>query len=295
VRAWYSPSWNGDWRLEADPDDDERTRLTIVRPTPLELRQLSGLSKTFLDKGWIRPNRAEVLKRRPKGILGKGYVTLSAPLEEVGPIVTAAIHTGPAILTAVTFKDGLVLVCEVSKPKEDMLALPEPSDAAKELAKKPDAQAAVTVKRPTPCCPPCYVDAVGPATDVLLAFLDAEQHEDWRDGRFLVCRGGLTGHRYLIAHRHTAIAARNMRIAYDLDDRAVLHFHDWTVPPEEEVLAAKIILEHREPWLRNEATALGGGFTDVFKNPFGTGMDGVVDSQWTQEVGRQLSQVMKSL
>ena len=36
----------------------------------------------------------------------------------------------------------------------------------------------------------------------------------------------------------------------------MLHFHDNSVPPEEEVLAAKLILEHREPWLRNEATCL---------------------------------------
>ena len=27
------------------------------------------------------------------------------------------------------------------------------------------------------------------------------------------------------------------------------------MPPEEEILAAKLILEHREPWLRNEANA----------------------------------------
>src|SRR5208282_5934547 len=126
IRAWYSPSWNGDWRLEADPDDDERTRLTVIRPTPFELRQLSGLAKVFLDKGWIRPDRAERLKARPKGILGRGQVTLSASLEDVGPVVTSAIHTGPAVLTAVSFKNGLVLACAVSKPKEDLLALPEP-------------------------------------------------------------------------------------------------------------------------------------------------------------------------
>ena len=59
----------------------------------------------------------------------------------------------------------------------------------------------------------------------------------------------------------------NKKICYDIDDRCVLHFHDWTVPPEEEVLATKLILEHREAWLRNEATVLQqdskGGWHDL--------------------------------
>ncbi len=69
------------------------------------------------------------------------------------------------------------------------------------------------------------------------------------------------------------------------DDLGVLHFHDNSVPPEEEVLATKLILEHRESWLRHEATCLGGDFDFVFKNPFGGGGDGVPDSQLTGEIG----------
>ena len=54
------------------------------------------------------------------------------------------------------------------------------------------------------------------------------------------------------------------------------------MPPEEEVLAAKLILEHREPWLRNEATCLqqtkDGKWHDLgflrYKNPFGDASDG---------------------
>jgi hypothetical protein len=72
----------------------------------------------------------------------------------------------------------------------------------------------------------------------------------------------------------------------------VVHFHDWRVPPEEEILAAKLILEHREPWLRNEATMLGGGKGHgpdlVFKNPFGNGWDGVPDSNATSNFGNFL-------
>lgn len=81
---------------------------------------------------------------------------------------------------------------------------------------------------------------------------------------------------------------KTLRIPADLDDGGILHFHDWRVPPEEEVLATKLVLEHREPWLRNEATALGGMFTDVFGNPWGDGSDGMPDSSFTASFGRSL-------
>lgn len=126
---------------------------------------------------------------------------------------------------------------------------------------------------------------VEPATEVLLSFLNEEQHEQWMKTRTIFEYGGLTGHRYLLAHRHSRVAARIGKIAYDHDDDAALHFHDHSVPPEEEVLAAMLCLKFREPWLRNEATCLGGNFDFVFKNPFGDGSDGVADSDFTGELG----------
>ena len=58
---------------------------------------------------------------------------------------------------------------------------------------------------------------------------------------------------------------------------------------EEEVLAAKLILEHREPWLRNEATMLScNSSVLVFKNPFGDVNDGVPDANFTSRLGVSL-------
>lgn len=82
-------------------------------------------------------------------------------------------------------------------------------------------------------------------------------------------------------------------IPSDLDDGQILHFHDNSVPPEEEVLAAKLILEHREPWLRNEATCLlqtkDGRWHDLgfmrYKNPFGDITDGRADAAITATFG----------
>jgi hypothetical protein len=312
VRAWYCPSWHGDLRLE--PEGRDRTRLSIVKPTPAELSQLASMAKPLQEKGWIDVNTRDLLAmKKPKLFIGRGKVIIDAPIEDVGPLVTSIMQPGPTVITAVRFKDGHTEVVQTSKPvpatevdtyrepaSERKSPLPEPSkpepkklpkseptEEARTLAKRPDAEAAATVKRATPCCPDCYVDAVGPATEVLLSFLDEEQHEMWSKERYVIVRGGLSDHRYIIAHRHTARARDQGRCTYDLDDRATMHFHDWTVPPEEEVLGAMLVLRHREPWLRNEATTFFR--TDVrFKNPFGDGGDGVIDTRFTRQFGHGL-------
>lgn len=313
IGAWYIPAWNGDFRLEPDPKDPEhRTWLTIKRPTLEERRQLRLLRDAFNKKSWIDSSGASRMQA-PSHLL-RDRVVIRAPLSEVGPLVASLLKPGPNVLTAVKFKNGRIEVCETSKPGTDVATTgggpyrsseieekkkeekkpeekkpaSEPSDESKALAKKEDAEAAATVRRPTPCCPDCFVDEEEihrPATEVLLAFLDERQHATWAASRYVVARGGITGHRYLIAHRNSPIAARNRRMTYDLDDDAILHFHDWTVPAAEEVLAAMLILRFREPWLRNEATAFGGR-RHVFKNPFGDGGDGLADSGWTRQFGQ---------
>jgi hypothetical protein len=46
-----------------------------------------------------------------------------------------------------------------------------------------------------------------------------------------------------------------------------------------------LCLQHREHWLRNEATCLGLRFHRVFRNPFGDHMEGVLDATLTKMVG----------
>ena len=276
------PSWNGDLRLEPDSGDPKtKTTLSIVEPTEAEKVALGAIGGILIDRKWIDKPITEAL------VPGEPYrdgqvtsVTINAPLEEVGPVLIAVMKPGPAVLTAVRFKDGHIETVEHRGPRD--------SSTSSELAaaaSKPKAEAAVTVKRPTPSCPECYVGAVGPANEVLLSFLTPEQHRTWARERYVIVRGGLTGHRYVIAHRATEIAARNQKICWDADDRDTLHFHDQSVPPEEEVLSAMLILQHREPWLRNEATCLGVRFSKVFKNPFGDHLDGVADAALTRVIG----------
>ena len=189
-------------------------------------------------------------------------------------------------LTAVAFTDGRLEVAETGSIETLVV----------NAAKDPESKA-VSVARPTPCCPACIPGSVEPASDVLLSFLSDQEHADWSKHRAIMVTGGRSKHRYLIAHRHSRTAVLNGKICYDVDDHCVLHFHDWTVPPEEEVLATKLILEHREAWLRNEATVLQqdskGEWLDLgfmrYKNPFGDASDGRADAVLTATLGTALA------
>lgn len=276
---WFIPSWNGDLRLEPDPKDASLTILSIVKPTPREITTVNELGKILHSMGWLESWETIEKKRWMK----EKRFTVNAPLEKVGPIAVSIMRPGQAVLTAVRFKDGEVETVS-GNDRPVLQALSEKAAAAP--ADKP-AEAAVTVKRHTPSCPSCVPGSVEPASEVLLSFLNEEEHASWANDRSIVVTGGLSGNHYLLSHRHSAFAQRAKRMCYDLDDHVVVHFHDWTVPPEEEVLAAKLILEHREPWLRNEATFFHAPHQVLsFKNPFGDGSDGVPDAQFSAAIGR---------
>ena len=285
MRAWYVPSWRGDFRLVAG-EEEGTSKLLVMQPTPHEIKMLNS----FLTKAHRKKWTSE--------LLGDGdmndtrTIVLKAPLAKAGPLLVRATKPADRTLTAVSYKDGRLEVAETGMLEALVVRAEQDKDAK-----------AVSVARPTPCCPKCEVGAIDPAREVLLSFLSAEEHADWAEHRAIMVRGGLSGHRYLIAHRRTPTAARLGKVCYDLDDRCILHFHDNSVPPEEEVLAAKLILEHREPWLRNEATVLqqdgDGKWYDLgimrYKNPFGDESDGREDAMITAMVGMAGDLLMRAL
>ncbi len=315
---WYFPSWNGDIRIEVDPKNQSRTIITAIEPTADEQRVLKSLAAILHEKGWMKRKTLWY----PKGKNKKRDETIvAASMVEIGTLMISHLKPGLATLTAIKMHDGTIEAmansdkgilawlkklfgedgkASVGTVKELADALEAgtkgdplrsaPDEESKALEKKKPEKAA-TVKRPTISCPQCYEGAIEPATEVLLSFLDEEQHEQWMKTRTIFEYGGLTGHRYLLAHRHSRVAAKIGKICYDHDEGNVLHFHDNSVPPEEEILAAMLCLKFREPWLRNEASCIGndddsgGAYDFVFKNPFGDGSDGVADSNFTGEIG----------
>jgi hypothetical protein len=304
MKAWYFPSWNGDLRLEPEADSADKTRLSIVEPTAHEQIVLTGLEKVFREKGWWKGD--EPIYAPPKGWFKNRQtlvgVTIDAPLSDIGPLVARHLKPGISTLTAIKFEGGKIYAVEgVESELTDAVRIAmggDPSQGPYREAAKPAAPppapppkpvVAATVQRPTPCCPRCIPGAVEPATEVLLSFLSDEQHESWSKDRCLIAVGGFTGARYLLAHRHTPRAQKIGRVCYSLDDEAVVHFHQTEVPPEEEILAALLILEQREHWLRNEATLFDFN-PDLgrFKNPFGDDGDGTWDAAVMDGFGIEL-------
>jgi hypothetical protein len=280
----FLPSWNGDFRLEPA---GEKSALILHEPTESE-RVVVG--KFLHDAGKKEWTKEAVDKGQPyRG--SSSVIQLDISLAKASKLLIKHARPKKQTLTAVKFSGGKMEITEgasseaLEKVEKDIAA------AAKE-EKPTQPAAAASVKRPTPCCPSCMRGAIKPATEVLLSFLDKDQHEMWRQRRSIIVEGGITGHRYLLAHRNSETGYKIGRICFDLDDGGVIHFHDWSIPPEEEVLAAMLVLEHREPWLRNQATCLGGNFQDVFDNPFGDAMDGVESANFAADFGTALMKVM---
>jgi len=294
MRAWYIPSWTGDFRLEALPDIVGRCVLTVEDPTAVEEKVLARFRETCKGNGWW-PNRQVI---HPKG---RSEIRIEAPLREAGVILAGLSSPPQGTLTAVRCVDGTVSVDlnpagaleQVEAKKIEAIAeAPEKEKAEVEKAKKPDK--AATVKRPTPCCPE---NTEGPdvrSSTVLQAFCTAEQWVDWGERRALVCVGNRTGHAYLLMHRHSTRGIENGKIGYDLDTGRTMHFHDRTVPPAEEVLAAKLILENREEWLCINATMSGNEMQ--FENTLGPGFeDGVADAALCRRVGYGMQSFVRNL
>jgi hypothetical protein len=277
----YLPSWNGDMRLVADKD---ASVLILEKPTPQERILVGDFLRVALKKNWWKgapPAKGEPYQGDSMEI------PVDAPIAKASKSLVSIARPKDRTLTAVKFSGGKMEVIEGADSRS-LDAIEDTIERAKETEGKGEA-AAASVKRPTPCCPECMPGAIEPASEVLLAFLTPEQHEQWSRERAILVNGHLSGHRYVIAHRNSETAQRVGRICSDVDDGGVVHFHDWSVPPEEEVLAAKLIMEHAEPWLRNEATCLGGtDWTDVYKNPFGDGMDGTESAAFARGIGEGL-------
>ncbi len=314
---WYVPSWNGDIRFESAPDD--RTIVTMIMPTVAEIAKLVAMERIFYANGWLEGPLWD-----PHGDKQVQVRLVSTSLVEVGKRILGAYAPGDAVLTAIRYEGGEIKIVEsgsgfwqkigsalgvagsravqdapdLADPKaddRDKRELPPHRKEATSEEEKPQekkAEAAVTVKKPTHCCPVCLAGPLEPAAEVLFEFLTEDERREWSEDHSIVVAGGLTGHRYLLSHRHGKWAQRYGKICHDLDTDRTLHFHDWAVPPEEEVLSAKLVLEHREDWLRVEAALCG---SPLFENRFGDFYDGTRSASVTRQIGEGLLAIGQQL
>ena len=127
---------------------------------------------------------------------------------------------------------------------------------------------AVTVPRPTLCCPDAVPGIIDRKADWLLrAFLNLKQLRTWNEDAYIEVRGSHSGHLYRIAHRHSPIAIQQGKCAWDLTRNHLMHAHAAWLPPAEEVLCLFLALGWREPWVRNPSGNLAC-IPPVYPNPF---------------------------
>lgn len=267
---WYLPSATGDFRLE---QDGEYARLVVEDPTPIERAQLDTFLTAAGDKRWVR-------KGTTYTPAGRSEIELLCSVAEAGPILAPIHASDRGILTAVRSAAGKLELVTTHLP-----------EAAVALVKAPESEA-VTVQRPTTCCPSPVEGPEARSSHVLRRFCTAAQWAEWEKHGYLHCRGGSTGIVYRLVHRHNPLAARQGKMAWDVTHNHVMHWWDWRVPPAEEVLAAKLILEHREPWLRNGNTLYDASDPRlVFENPLGANTtQGTFDASLHMLFGDSLGQ-----
>lgn len=239
MNRWFFPSWCGDFRLEKD--GDKKCILTIEDPTPAEIARLGKFLKKARSKGWIEQHVGFVPN-------GKIEIAVKAAMKDAGKLLLDKKVKG--ILTAVKSVSGKVSAVT------DTDEVPDSADDA------------ASVRRPTLCCPTPQPGPDVRASEVLKCFSTPEQWEEWQRSGMLHCFGGLSGRRYEILHRHHPLAIQRGKIVWDVESQNVMHCYDWSVPPPEEVLTMKLVLEHAEHWIRNPSGCLAGPGMETYNDPF---------------------------
>ncbi len=233
---WYFPSWNGDHRLVHVHDargEAPGCALEVTNPTPDETKRLKEFLKLARSEGWWTG-------RSLKRAINEGCVFLDATLEDAGAKLSEIFRPDPkSRITAYRYANGDVTVERSGVP-----------------ALKKTATTAATMTRGYGGCP-TPVPVNERASEVLLAFLTDEQLASWEDKRRFVALGSVTGGSYIVAHRGSEFARWNNYAVYSCAAKKPTCWHDWTVPPEEEALAAKLLIEHDEEWIAPRHFHLG--------------------------------------
>lgn len=270
MTVWHFTSWSGDFRLEAD--GTEKSVLTVVSPTPAEIERLGRFLKKARAKGWISQHVGFVPN-------GEVRIAVDAPLAKAGRILLGEKPKG--ILTAVRSTNGHVSAVTDGDVEH----------AEAEVGKK-DTAAAASVRRPTLCCPHPQPGPDVRASEVLQAFCTPRQWEEWERSGMVHCYGSLSGRLYEIAHRHHPLSIERTKIVWDVEGGYVMHAYDWSVPPAEEVLVMKLVLEHAEHWIRNQSGHFFGQpptYPDPFMPEDQQSMDGLADAAFVRGMGAFLA------
>lgn len=241
LSTWFIPAWSGDFRLEINPDDPTRSILTVENPTDADRKRLVPFLAHARERGWMDPLAGV-------SMTGMSVVHVNAPIREAGASMAAHLF-GPedTVWTALRVSNDTVELVNGTLPFD--IAAPQPAPEEKQLPAAPSVQAAATVRAPRLGCP-APAAAARRASEVLRTFCTRREWDCWERRGFIPVMGNASGRGYRVYHRDVA-AKLNMGHTVVDDTGKELCMWDDMVPAEEEALALKLALQHREDWVLN--------------------------------------------
>lgn len=148
---------------------------------------------------------------------------------DVHKTFTKILKKNKPTITALKFKDGRIEVTEELKDKD-----------------AEEATTGATVNKPRRHCPiPSFQTTEFRASNVLKEFLTEQQLQDFEQHRQFIVKGNYTGRKYLITSRWSQKIKTYGQI-YDLSTNELICANCNELPPSEEMLSLKLILEYRE-------------------------------------------------
>lgn len=227
LSVWFIPTRSGDFRLTAL--SKTRSLLTVENPTPFEVAQLRDFLTTL--RNYERPVLDPL-----SGVAGTGKSTVEIDL----PLALAA-----RLLVSEVRAETWTAVRSIGGKIE---LLTEPiENAAAAVEARPDAVAAVTIQPVGRGCP-APLRTNYRASEVLRTFTTVSQWDSWTRQGYMRVTGNLSGQRYTVLHRDLAARRGLAHSVLDHTGRDICVWDD-TIPAEEEALAIKLTLEHREDYV----------------------------------------------
>ena len=241
---WFIPSFFGDVRL-MEPREGT-TLISYEKLTEGEKTALKALADHANKKKW----GSGLLSDPPTAT---GHFTLEADIVEVQKFLSKALKPDRRIVSVIYREGQMEEVIDAKTKKGEIVT-------SKGSRSKKGAKGA-SIAAPVRGCPePDFVKAEIRATEVLRAFLNKEQQQDFaRWNRFVTV--GASGEKYMVTSRHAKDElSKYHRSLYALGMDLPICTHDWEIPAGEEMLTFHILVQlpEWEAWLRQRPNVVDG-------------------------------------
>jgi len=209
----YIPSYWGDINLES-----------LAQGTVLKAERI-----TIEEQGWLIKLLRKFKVPLPDSFEHNLEISVPAPWAKVSSALTK-IAKGENSIMAMTLKTKSGEIEEVKDAEE---------------AEEKGAEAVVATEVPRRGCPMPVYDARKAkeirARRVLNEFLNPSQQSSFKEKGCVIVHGADSGHRYLVSHRDSAMAAKS-GIVRDLTEHKSICAEKTQLPPSEELLALRLVL-----------------------------------------------------